>query len=468
MTVRADAQQRRGTDHPPAVVAQSRSGTFRAFARPVGILGTGVFVPPRRVTNDELVRTLDTTDEWIRRRTGIRERRWLDPALTATDMMVAAGGDALAAAGVAPADLGAVVVATFTGDQPLPSNAVTVASRLGATGACPLDLNQAACAGGVLGIWTAAHLVAAAPTRPVLVIGSEVLSRVTDPEDRSTRVFFGDAAGAVVLGTVPEGAGLEAWHVGAELSHDVGIRAGGASRPVDPGAVDRREHYLHMDGRTVWDMATRNLPASVRAACAAGAVALEDVDRFVFHQANLNIVHAAMDALARPRDLAAVNVDRLGNTGAATVFLALHESVTENAVRPGDRVVISAIGAGFIWGSLVLRHVAARGPASPASVSRSSAPTTKGTTMTMSEHEAAEMFVGLYQLDVDPATIAGTDQLFGPRSAFGRDSMDVLKLIAALRERYTFDIGDLKTESFLTTASIVDFLGSRAQAKAGI
>ncbi|WP_137294886.1 beta-ketoacyl-ACP synthase 3 [Nocardioides dongxiaopingii] len=466
MSVGTDTTRRPAPDLPPAVVAQSRSGTFDAFARPVGIIGTGMFVPARRVTNDELVGGLDTTDAWIRQRTGICERRWLEPALTATDMMVAAAADALVAAGVAAADLGAVVVATFTGDQPLPSNAVTVASRLGATGACPLDLNQAACAGGVLGIWTAAHLVAANPDRPVLVIGSEVLSRVTDPQDRSTRVFFGDAAGAVVLGTVPDGAGLESWHVGSELSHAVGIRAGGASRPVDAGAVERREHYLHMDGRTVWDMATRHLPASVREACAAGAVAVEDVDRFVFHQANLNIVHAAMDALGRPRELAAVNVDRLGNTGAATIFLALHESVADGALGAGDRVSISAIGAGFIWGSLVLRHVAPRGSAPL--THRTTTTTTRGTTMSMTEHEAAEMFVELYQLDVDPAAIGGSDPLFGPRSAFGRDSMDVLKLIAALRERYRFDIGDLKTESFLTTSSIVDFLGSRAQTNAEV
>jgi 3-oxoacyl-[acyl-carrier-protein] synthase-3 len=323
---------------------------------PVGIWGVGVHAPPPVVTNADLVATLDTSDEWIRSRTGIRERRWLERDRQTSDMCVAAAREALDSAGVAAADLDAIVLATFTYDQPLPSTALIVKEALGADRALPLDLNQAACAGGVYGLLVAAHLLQGDAFRRVLVIGAESLSRVTDPADRGTRVFFGDAAGAAVLGRTEPGAGLLSWDVGSALSYAVEIPAGGTRRPTDADTVAGREHFLKMDGREVWRQATRHLPATIARSVARAGLDLSDVDHVFVHQANLNIVREVVAALGVPPERARTTVERLGNTGAATVFTVLHDAMSRGAVRPGDVMVLAAIGAGFLWGSVCLRH----------------------------------------------------------------------------------------------------------------
>nr|QTW52590.1 U-61,162 ketosynthase III [Streptomyces verdensis] len=322
---------------------------------PVGIVGTGCHVPSRVVPNAELVATLDTTDAWIRSRTGIGERRWLEEGRTTSDMCVAAAREALERSGRSAADLDAVIVATFTYDQPLPSTALIVKEALGATRAFPLDLSQAACAGGVYGMLTAAHLLQNDRIHNVLVIGAECLSRVTDPEDRSTRVFFGDAAGAVVMSRTEPGFGLLSWDLDASLSYAVEIPAGGASRPTTEETVAARGQFLKMDGRTVWTEATKRLPESILTALGRAGLRPGDVDHYMLHQANLNIVHEAMDALGVDRSRAGISVDRYGNTGAATVFTVLHQAMEAGRVAPGELVVVSAIGAGFIWGTLCLR-----------------------------------------------------------------------------------------------------------------
>ncbi|MEU5884356.1 ketoacyl-ACP synthase III [Spirillospora sp. NPDC047279] len=324
---------------------------------PVGITGTGVHEPDLVVTNDDLVAGgLDTSDAWIRDRTGIRERRFLRPGRTTSDMCVAAAEEALREAGTGAARLDAIIISTFTQDQPLPSTALMVKERLGAHRALPLDLNQAACAGGVYGLWVAAHLLQNQGLENVLVIGAECLSRVTDPDDRGTRVFFGDAAGAAVLSRTGPGRGLLAWHAGSKLSHSVEIPAGGSRLPSSPDTAAGGGHFLKMDGRAVWKEATEHLPASVRAVLDAAGHAVGEVDHFVFHQANLNIIKEAMRELGQPFSKATLSVDRLGNTGAATIFLGLHELLAGGRARAGDLTVVSAIGAGFLWGSLCLRH----------------------------------------------------------------------------------------------------------------
>ncbi|WP_106585358.1 3-oxoacyl-ACP synthase III family protein [Murinocardiopsis flavida] len=330
---------------------------------PVGVAGTGVHIPERVVTNAELTRELDTTDAWIRERTGIRERRFLPDGQTTSDMCVAAAEAALTDAGVTADRIDAVIVATFTQDQPLPSTALMVKERIGAHCAIPLDLNQAACAGGVYGLWIGGHLLQNEALSHVLVIGAECLSRVTDPLDRATRVFFGDAAGAAVLSRTRAGHGILSWHIGSRLSHAVEIPAGGTRLPPSATTLADREHFLKMDGRAVWKEATEQLPASVETAVESAGFGVSDIDRFIFHQANLNIVKEAMRALGQPMDKAAVSVDRLGNTGAATIFIGLHESLAGGRVRPGDLVAISAIGAGFLWGTLCVRHWGEDGPA---------------------------------------------------------------------------------------------------------
>lgn len=323
---------------------------------PVGIWGVGCYAPPRVVTNADLVAGLDTSDEWIRDRTGIRQRRWLDPERQTSDMCVAAAREAMHRAGVSGEDVDAIVLATFTFDQPLPSTALLVREAIGAHRALPLDLNQAACAGGVYGLLVGAHLLQGGGFRTVLVIGAEALSRVTDPADRSTRVFFGDAAGAVVLGRAEPGAGVLSWDFGAKLSHAVQIPAGGTRRPAGAQTVADRAHYLKMDGREVWREAMTALPQTIRAAVAGAGLDLPDVDHFFVHQANLNIVRGVADTLGIAPERVPTSVERLGNTGAATVFTVLHDAMTRGAVSPGDVMVLAAIGAGFLWGSMCLRH----------------------------------------------------------------------------------------------------------------
>ncbi|QKV80276.1 3-oxoacyl-ACP synthase III family protein [Amycolatopsis sp. Hca4] len=310
---------------------------------PVVIAGTGVHLPPDVVPNAELASTLDTSDEWIVRHTGIRTRRRLAPAESTSGMGAAAARQALAAAGLTARDVDAIIVATYTPDQPLPSTALIVKERLGADRALTLDITQAACANGVQALFLAAHLLQTPAARTVLVVAADCASRVTDPADRTTRVFFGDAAGAAVLTRArsPQG-GLLGWDFGAELSYDVEIPA--------PGA------YLRMNGRAVWNTATRCLPDSILRAADEAGVPVEEITHFFLHQANLNIVTAAMDKLGVPRTRAPVTVDTLGNTGSAGVFTALHERFTTGAVRPGDTYVVSAIGAGFQWGTLCFRH----------------------------------------------------------------------------------------------------------------
>jgi 3-oxoacyl-[acyl-carrier-protein] synthase-3 len=323
---------------------------------PVGIWGVGVHEPPEVVTNADLVATLDTTDEWIRSRTGIRERRFLGAGQQTSDMCLAAAREALDRAGVTGPELDAIVLATFTFDQPLPSTALIVKEALGADRALLLDLNQAACAGGVYGILTGAHLLQSGAFSRVLVIGAECLSRVTDPADRGTRVFFGDAAGAVVLGRTEDGSGLLSWDVGSSLSYGVQIPAGGSRLPTTGATVADRQHYLKMDGRTVWTEATRHLPRTITRTVRRAGLDVDAVDHFFIHQANLNIVREVLDTLGVPPQRAVTTVERLGNTGAATVFTVLHAAMTRDAVRPGDVLVLAAIGAGFLWGSLCIRH----------------------------------------------------------------------------------------------------------------
>lgn len=335
---------------------------------PVAVAGTGLHLPETVVTNRELAALLDTSDEWIVARTGIRERRWLAPELAVSDMAIAAADRALAAAGRTAADLGLVVVASYTPDQPLPSTALVVADAIGAHHALPLDLTQAACANGVQALLVAAHLMQTSTAGAALVVAADCASRVTDPHDRTTRVFFGDAAAAVVLvradtaGAVdggPDGGpgvGLLSWDFGAELSTSVRIPGGGSRLPASPTTVAAGQHYLRMDGRAVWETATTRLPHSIRAAVSRAGLAVGDLTHFLLHQANLHIVTAAMDSLGVPRERAPITVDLLGNTGSAGAFTALHRVVEHGLLRPGDTYVVSAIGAGFQWGTLCFRH----------------------------------------------------------------------------------------------------------------
>ncbi|MCS7483707.1 3-oxoacyl-ACP synthase III family protein [Umezawaea endophytica] len=326
-------------------------------ALPVVIAGTGVHLPERIVTNDELTRMVRTTDEWITRRTGIRERRWLAPELAVSDMCGEATRSAMQAADVTAADVDVVIVATYTWDQPLLSTALIVKDALDAHRAMTFDVTHAACLNGVQALLLAAQLLQSAATRTVLVIAADCASRLTDPQERITRIFFGDAAGAaVVRRSTRADSGVLAWDFGSELSYKVQIKAGGSRLPTSEATVQAREHYVAMNGQAVWDAATRWLPDSITTAASTAGVGVEGVDHFFLHQANLNIIRAALEKLGVPEDRAPITLDRLGNTGSAGVFTALHHSFSRGLVNPGEVFVMSAIGAGFQWGTLCLRH----------------------------------------------------------------------------------------------------------------
>lgn len=219
-----------------------------------------------------------------------------------------------------------------------------------------MDITQAACANGLQSILLAAHLLQGR-ARTILVVAADCASRVTDPRDRTTGVFFGDAAGAIVLTrTETPGAGLLSWDFGSQLSYDVEIRAGGSRLPTSDRTVADRHHYLRMDGRAVWSVATTRLPQSIRAAADRAGLPLTGIDHYFLHQANLNILTAAMTDLGIPLHRAPITLDTLGNTGSAGVFTALHQAHSHHRIAPGDTFLLSAIGAGFQWGTLCFRH----------------------------------------------------------------------------------------------------------------
>jgi 3-oxoacyl-[acyl-carrier-protein] synthase III len=323
--------------------------------RPAGIVGTGMALPDQVVTNADLASTLKTSDQWIRQRIGIRERRFLEPGRATSDLCVNAALEALRRSDTAAGDLSAIVLSTITPDYPLPSTALIVKDAIGAGNALPIDLNQAACVGGIQAMLLGASLLQQTEGR-VLVIGGETLSRLTDPHERTTRVIFGDAAGAAVLGHVEDGYGILGWDTGSELSFGVRVAVGGSARPASPASIARGEHYLAMDGAEVWRMATARLPHSVRNAVARVGADLADVRHFIFHQANARIIEMIMRDLDQPLERAPKTIETLGNTGSATVFTVLHTLAARSDLSRGDLIVIAGIGAGFMWGSLCLRH----------------------------------------------------------------------------------------------------------------
>lgn len=314
-------------------------------------------VPERVVSNEEMCRTLDTSDSWIVSATGIHNRHYLAPELAASDLASEAARKVLADSGVRPDQIDAIVVSTGNPDQPFPSCALMVKEKIGALRALPIDLTQAACSGGLMAIELASTMVESSRYNTILVIAVEVLSRQTDPTDRTIRVFFGDAAGAAIVRPETEpGHGILSSVFDSELDLSVEIKAGGSAHPLTVEAVERGEHLIHMNGRRVMEMATTKLPDAVLEATARAGIALSEIDNFVFHQANINIIHAAMDALGVDRSKAPISLDRLGNTGSASIFTAFAQLRREGRMTHDEITVVATIGAGFIWGAMVIKH----------------------------------------------------------------------------------------------------------------
>ncbi|MFJ6940571.1 3-oxoacyl-ACP synthase III family protein [Streptomyces sp. NPDC101132] len=335
------------------LASHTGTGPSGSFA----LTGSGIHVPPTVVTNEEITRVTHRDGDWITSRTGIRERRRLAPDLATSDMCRAAALPALRASGTDARDLDAVIVASYTQDQPMPSTSVILKDALGAARAVALDVSQAACASGVQALFLAAHLLQNPCFRQVLVVGADCASRIISPADRTAGVFFGDAAAAVVLSsTGTEGAGLLAYDIGSELSYAVQVPAGGSRRPTSADSVSSGGHYVAMDGRAVWDTATTRLPESISHAVGRAGMTPQDIDHYFLHQANLNILKAAQQRLGIPASRMPVTLDELGNTGSAGVLTALHRVISTGGLRPGHTFVVSGIGAGFHWATLVLRQ----------------------------------------------------------------------------------------------------------------
>jgi 3-oxoacyl-[acyl-carrier-protein] synthase-3 len=324
--------------------------------RPVGIVGLGSYAPDEVLTNADLEKLVDTSDAWIQTRTGIRERRRAGSGQATSDLAIAAAGPALAAAGLAADAVELIVVATATPDQITPSTASHVQRGLGATRAAGFDLN-AACSGFVTALATAGAMVASGGFGNALVIGADVLTSITDYEERESCVLFGDAAGAVVLAPSKDKGELLDHILGqdgrqAEL---IQVVAGGSRRPSTAETVAARQHYLRMQGREVFRFAVGKLTELVETIVARNGLELDDVKLLVPHQANRRILDASARALGFGPERVMVNVDRYGNTSNASIPLALDEAVQAGRLQSGDYVVLVAFGGGLTWGASLVR-----------------------------------------------------------------------------------------------------------------
>lgn len=320
------------------------------------ITGTGMAVPARVVTNHDLEKIVDTSDEWIQARTGIRERRIAEPSDRLSDFAVEAGRQALDAAAVDPAAVDLVIVATVTPDMPIPATACIVQHRLGCTSAAAFDL-QAGCSGYIYAQSVAKQFVVSGRARHVLVIGAELLSKFLDWEDRTTCVIFADGAGAVVVsgGQEPRGVLSSVLRTDGSLSDYIAMPGGGSAHPATAETVAQRMHFIKMRGNETFKVAVRSIEDVAREALAIAGLGPDDVSWFVPHQANRRIIDAAGSRLGIGAARCVVNVERYGNTSAASIPIALDEGVRDGRIVAGDVVLMAAFGAGLTWAASVVR-----------------------------------------------------------------------------------------------------------------
>jgi 3-oxoacyl-[acyl-carrier-protein] synthase-3 len=322
------------------------------------ILGTGSYVPARVLTNEELAHSVDTSDEWIRTRSGIRERRIAAPGEATSDMAVQAARRALEDAGIKATEIDRLGVATMTPDLPMPAAACIIQHKLGIrTDAACFDLN-AACSGFVYALDTACAMISSGRYQKALVIGVEKLSSIVDWQDRTTCVLFGDGAGAVVIGVSAEpGKGLLGTRLGAsgESVDLLYISHGGSSAPSTPESILARSHCLRMKGKEVFKQAVRVMDDAAREILEQHQLHADQISLVIPHQANLRIIEAISEYLELPLERFFVNVDRYGNTSAASIPIALDEARRSGRIKPGDLTLLVAFGAGLTYGSALIR-----------------------------------------------------------------------------------------------------------------
>lgn len=322
----------------------------------VGIIGTGSSLPENIVTNADLEKIVDTTNEWIVSRTGIKERRFADENTATSDLAYDASLKAMEDANVTADDIDLIIVATVTPDMLFPATACIIQDKLGAKNAAAFDL-EAACSGFLYGVAVGQQFIATGVYKKVLVVGAETLSKILDFEDRSTCVLFGDGAGAVVLGEVEEGKGILSIDLGAYGAGGkyLTVPAGGSRKPTTIETVKNREHYIYMGGGEVFKFAVRIMGQAAAAVIEKAGLELEDIDYMVPHQANNRIIEAAAKRIKIPMENVKVNLDRLGNMSAASVPIALDEAVKEGKIKEGDNIILVGFGGGLTWGAILIK-----------------------------------------------------------------------------------------------------------------
>lgn len=322
----------------------------------VGITGVGSYVPEKILSNEDLSKMVDTSDEWIVERTGIRERRIAKKEESTSDLGTIAAKKALKDANLNSDDIDLIIVATITPDYAFPSTACIIQDNIKATKAAAFDLG-AGCTGFVYAMVTASKFIKSGMYKRVLVVGSEVLSKIIDWEDRSTCILFGDGAGACILERCEEGFGILSSELGSDGSGANNlIQPGGGSRtPASIDSIDNRLHYLKMDGKEVFKFAVRAMENSSLEALNLANIDIKDLDFLVPHQANKRIIDSARKRLKLPKEKAYVNLDKYGNMSSASVPVALDEALKNKMIQKGDNVLLVAFGTGLTWGSLIIK-----------------------------------------------------------------------------------------------------------------
>jgi len=330
------------------------------------IIGWGKYAPPNILTNHDLAKTVDTTDEWIRERTGIQERRIASSKESTALMAVHAAREAIESADVNPREIDLIIVATATPEYPFPATACLVQDAIGAERAGAFDL-EAGCSGFVYGLSAAAGMIRGEMYNTILVVGAETLSRIVDWNDRATCVLFGDGAGAVLLRGSAEPGGVVASVLGADGSGGelLTLPGGGSRHPAGPDTVLSKMHYIKMNGREVYRFATRVMAQAAKQAVERAGWRLDEIDLFIPHQANLRIIDSAAKALHLPADKVFVNLERYGNTSAASIPIALCEAIDAGKIQPGDHLVMVGFGAGLTWASCAIDWTATKPGAIP-------------------------------------------------------------------------------------------------------
>ncbi|MFH0913564.1 MAG: beta-ketoacyl-ACP synthase III [Candidatus Omnitrophota bacterium] len=321
----------------------------------VGIIGVGEYLPKKILTNLDLEKMVDTSDEWITARTGIKQRRLAAGNEAASDLAVNAAREALKNAGLKAQEIDLIIVATITPDMQFPSTACFVQAALGAKNAACFDIS-AACAGFVYAIVIAQQFIARGAYQNVLVVGAEVLSSITDWKDRNTCVLFGDGAGAAVLSQVKSGGILSA-HLGTDgaMTDLLMLPAGGSRNPATHKTIDKRLHYLKMEGNEIFKLAVKIMTDAAQVALKKAGLECKDIDLVIPHQANIRIILAMAKRLGLPEDRVYLNIKKYGNMSSASTATALCEAVKEGRIKKGDIVLLDAFGAGLVWGACLVK-----------------------------------------------------------------------------------------------------------------